>query len=84
MCYIVNITYDVGKYCGYTNAHDFDLQDDTVYNLNGVKNKTTLILPSLTQGAFIKAGFMQGGGWPLWGEPCTAGALFWREQQDDV
>lgn len=45
------------------------------------KKYTTSSLPSLTQGAFIKAGFMQGGGWPLWGDPCTAGGLFWREQQ---
>lgn len=48
------------------------------------KKNTTPRLPSLTQGAFIKAGFMQGGGWPLWGDPCTAGGLFWREQQDHI
>lgn len=46
--------------------------------------KTTPLHPSLTQGAFIKAGFMQGGVWPLWGDPCTAGGLFWREQQDHM
>lgn len=48
----------------------------------GVGDKNMPLLPSLTQGAFIKAGFMQGGGWTLWSDPCTAGGLFWRDQQD--
>lgn len=46
------------------------------------REKKILYPPSLTQGAFIKAGLMQGWGWPLLGDPCTAGGLFWKEQQD--
>lgn len=39
---------------------------------------------SLTQEVFVKAGFMQGGGGPLWGGRWTAGGLFWREQQHRI
>lgn len=39
---------------------------------------------SLTQEVFVKAGFMQGGGGPLWGDRCTAAGLFWGEQQDHI
>lgn len=53
---------------------------------NKKKNRfgNTLLLLSLTQEVFVKAGFMQGGGGPLWGDRCTAAGLFWREQQGHI
>lgn len=48
----------------------------------GNRKKKYPIPPPLTQEVFVKAGFMQGGGGPLWGDRCAAGGLFWGEQQD--
>lgn len=66
----------VSKCCGKKKNKGFTKR-------NRCENTPSLLF-SLTQEVLVKAGFMQGGGGPLWGDRCTAAGLFWREQQGHI
>lgn len=83
--YCVYMVFDIHCPIQINKKNKLNCDETSFYQTYQISPSSSSPEPlSLTQGAFIKAGFMQGGGWPLWGDPCTAGGLFWREQQDQI